>query len=447
MKNLLVVAGFLLSLVIECRAFQANDTAQTISTDGSYSDTAQALGYVAGKNQDGWVITVGAPGGVYVWTNTLVCGATKTVTLQSASPTQRSQILFDTSAYAGIYVSEVSNHLFTIKDFIFNWVTNQPVGCLVGLCGNGVCFRLSNCQFSSDAASKFVVQVGSVNTDLTPGPFGVIDHCQFLMPVNDTFNLINVRCNGCVSGYSWTLPMSWGTTNSVVMEDDQFSVPLGAPVGAAVEADGGARFTVRNCTLTNIPISAHGVASGAKDSTLQIECYNNHFNLTDPNNTMPYMFWQRGGTCVIWGNTVSAISKWSLAKVFYFSVECASSQWQSESCSNHLSYPADYPGFQQVGQGVVNGAQGSVPIYIWGNTTPQTYYGDFALGMDGGDNPFIQPGRDIFENVPMPGYTALAYPHPLVAAGGTVPTGGGSTTSNAALNPPQNLQAHPPASQ
>ena len=126
MKNLLVTTCFLLGVAFYGHAYQANDTAQTISTDGSYSDTAQALGYVAGKNQDGWVVTVGLPGGVYVWTNSLVCGASRTVTIQGANPAKRTQVLFNTAAYSGMYVSESSNHLFTIKDFVFNWVTNQP---------------------------------------------------------------------------------------------------------------------------------------------------------------------------------------------------------------------------------------------------------------------------------------------------------------------------------
>jgi hypothetical protein len=443
MKNILATLVIFGGLVFCCHAYQVNNAAQTITTDGSYADTSQALAYISGQGQDGWVVTVGSPGGVYTWTNTLPYGAGNSVIIQGASPTSRPQIMINTAGYSGIFISATSPHVVTIKDLIFNWTGTQPVGAMIALCGTGVCFRLSNCQFLGEAASKFVVQVGNLNSTPAPGPFGVIDHCQFLMPFNDTFNLINVRANGGVVGYGWTQPMTWGTTNSVVVEDCQFSAPSSAPVGAAVEADSGARFTVRNCCITNIPISTHGVASGAKDSTLQVECYNNQFYINDSKNTMPYLFWMRGGTCVVWSNNIATTGQWNLAKVFYFSVECASSQWVAESCSNHLVYPGDYPGFQQVGQGVVNGAQGSVPTYIWNNVTPWTYWGNVALGMDV-DSVFIQQGRDIFTNSVMPGYTALVYPHPLVAAGGTVPSTPITTTSSGSVIPPTDLQAHAP---
>jgi hypothetical protein len=449
MKALLLIVLVLTTLVLNCPAYNALDTAQTIASDGSYADTMAALAYVTGKNQDGWVLTIGSPGVTYTWPGTLAIAPTGKLTIQGASDSNRPQILFSAATYADVFISASSNRLVTLKDLIIGWTGNQPSGCIVGVGGTGVCFRLSNCQFTQDASSKFVVQVGSVNSINAPGPYGVVDHCQFLLPFNDTFNLINIRANGCVNNYGWTLPMTWGSSNTVVIEDCQFSVPKGAPVGAAVEADAGARFTIRNCAITNIPVSSHGVASGAKCSTLQIECYKNNFYLTDANNTMPYMYWQRGGTCVLWSNTISSVSFWSLAKVFYFSVECASSQWAAESCSNHLAYPGDYPGYQQVGQGVVNGKQGSVPVYLWGNKTPGTYYGDNAFGMDGGDAPFIQIGRDIYTNTVMPGYTALVYPHPLVASGGTTPPSGtgNATTPSTSVIPPANLQAHPPVKQ
>ena len=37
-----------------------NDSAKTVSSDGSASDTQAAIDYVASKNQDGWVITLAA---------------------------------------------------------------------------------------------------------------------------------------------------------------------------------------------------------------------------------------------------------------------------------------------------------------------------------------------------------------------------------------------------
>jgi hypothetical protein len=191
------------------------------------------------------------------------------------------------------------------------------------------------------------------------------------------------------------------------------------------------------------------VASGAKESTLQIECYSNNFVINDAKNTMPYVFWIRGGTAVVWGNIISQTGNFNTAKFFYLTVECSNTNnvfgqpaWKCESCSNYLS---DYPSFQQVGRGVVSGSEGSCPVYFWSNNVPYTPYVDFAFGA-GSDASFIQQGRDVYTNSVMPGYTPLIYPHPLVSSGGTV-TGTGTGTGTGAVIPPANLQTHPPATQ
>ena len=165
---------------------------------------------------------------------------------------------------------------------------------------------------------------------------------------------------------------------------------------------------------------------------------------------MSYLYLQRGGTAVLWSNTVcGATSFWNLGSVCQFWVECAASSiWQAEWCPAQLLYPTNYPAPEQIGQGVVNGTAGYVPTYIWGNSFPGTTWGNFTLGRDSGDGPFIKQGRDIFTNSVMPNYTPLVFPHPLVASGGTAPGnfGGGNTNGNSTVQPPSNLQAHPPGS-
>jgi hypothetical protein len=444
MKHLVFFCCSLL-IVLDCRAYQANDAAQAVLSDGSYADTAQAVAYAAGKGQDGWVVTVGVPGGTYVWSSSLILGMNNSITIQGASTNNRPTIIFNTGANSGIY-SRTYNHLVTIQNFIFNVGAQAPISNIIGIDGGGVCFRVSNCEFLQPSRATFGVQVGSINNDPIPGPYGLVDHCQFYFPGNVVYNYLNVRANGNISHWGWTQPMTWGTTNSVVVEDCAFSQPRSLPISHIVEADGGARICIRYCNVTNLAEGTHGVQSGAHDSTLQVECYENNFVVNDSTgiDTMPYLFWQRGGTCVVWSNTVSTTSFWNLGKVCEFTVECAeSANWQSESCGRQLMYPADYPGYQQVGQGVVNGAPGSDPIYCWGNNFPGTAWGDYVLGL-AEDNSFIAQGRDIFLNTPKPGYTALVYPHPLVASGGNVPASfPASTPGNGSVVPPTDLQAHP----
>jgi hypothetical protein len=450
----LSITSLLLSLVFSGHAFTANDAAESMQTDGSYADTVGALAYIATKAQDGWVMTIGSAGGSYVWTNEIQYTTANAITIQGADPNNRPQIAFNTTAREGLYLNaSASNHLVTLKDLAFTWVSNQPYANLVTIEGNGVCFRVTNCKFLAEPLLKHVLQIGSINTDYNPGPYGLIDHCQWPMAFADTYNLINVEHNGDATttgytNYGWTLPMSWGTTNTVVIEDCSFSLPNINVLGAVIEADAAARFCLRHCNITNLTVSSHGVASGAKQSTLQVEMYQNNFVLTPYSTnavtTQSYLFWQRGGSCVVWSNTIADNYYWDLAKVFYFSVECASSLLGTEgACSNTLVYPANYPGYQQVGRGVVNGAEGSAPCYVWGNTTPATAYGDFQLGVDSGDAPFMQMGRDVYTNA-MPGYSALVYPHPLATSPVVTAT---PTLIQAGPAPPSSLHAIAPTSQ
>lgn len=442
MKYLLFSISLISSVVFDGYAYQANDATKTISSDGSWLDTSAAVTYATAKNQDGWVLTVGAPGGSYVWPNVLPIGSANVFTIQGASTNNRPTIIFTTTGNSGIYMG-LGSKVVTIRDFIFDVGTTKPYSNLIGIDGSGVCFRVTNCRFQNAAQLNFGIQVGSINANNTMGPFGLVDNCQFSFPGGLVYNYINVRANGNVNGYGWTQPMSWGTVNAVVVESCTFSQKSAAPVSGLVEADGGARLVIRHNTITNIPESTHGLNSGAHLSTLQIECYQNQWVLNDTNNTMPYVYLQRGGTAVIWSNIVSSTSYWNASAIFTFWVEAASTYWQAEWFPRQLLYPADYPATQQIGQGVVNGAAGLVPTYIWGNTTPNALWGVVALGMNV-DAPFIQQGRDIYTNSVMQNYTPLVYPHPLVSSSVYSPPGSGAgTNGTATVFPPANLQVHP----
>lgn len=450
MKYFPLVISLFLSAVLPAAAFQANDSAETISSDGSYADTAAAVAYAIGKAQNGWVVTVGTAGGSYTWTNQLLIGPQNSITLQGASPSNRPTVTFAGPVRSGIYIG-AGNNFVTIKDLIFNVAATGPTANVVGVDGTGECFRISNCEFLNSSTgvgtgTAFGLQIGSINSIHAPGPYGLVDNCQFYFPGGPVYNYINIFANGNADNWCWTQPMSWGTTNTVVIESCSFSQPHSSPMSGLVEAMGGARLTVRYNSITNIPESTHGMQSGAHCSTLQIECYENNWVLNDTSFTMSYLYLQRGGTAVIWSNTVTATSFWNLGGVCQFWVECAASTlWQSEWCTSELLYPQNYPGPEQIGQGVVNGAPGSVPVYAWGNNFPGTTWGNFSLGRDNGDAPFIQQGRDIYTNSIMPGYTPLIYPHPLVTStGGGSSTNGTGTTTSSVVVPPSNLQAHPP---
>ena len=178
MKTLLFTALFAFGAIFSGQAYTANDSGQTISSDGSYADTTAALAYVAAKKQDGWVMSVGSPGGAYVWTNTVTITVSNLFTFQGASPTNRPTITFGANSYsAGLNVCAKSGKVVTVKDFILTDVSGGPGNWLLGIFGEGVCFRVSNVKWVNVNANN-AAWVGYINSDTNGGPYGVFDLCE-----------------------------------------------------------------------------------------------------------------------------------------------------------------------------------------------------------------------------------------------------------------------------
>lgn len=427
MRSLLRLIFFLPSLAF---AFTADDGAKTISTDGSYSDTTNGLAYVADKAQDGWVMTVGSAGQACNWSNQCNVSIAYTFTFQGASADNRPTIKFWDSSLIGINVGANPNKIVTVKDFIIEDSATGPTFRKIYVGGSGVCFRISNIKFNSLIVCAPLIGIGSINGTHLTGPYGLIDHCEWNFSSGCQMNGIFIIDNGSTDHWGWTQPMTWGTTNCVVVEDCIFTTDH-APAGTVIDSYGGGRMVLRYSNITNFYFSTHGRQSGANDSSLQHELYKCNFHVNDTMNGMGFMAWARGGSWLIWSNTVTQSQLQLLSGGSWrFSVECAASFWASEGCAAQLIYPADYPAIQQVGRGVVAGAEGSVPMYVWGNTVPAQnaggpIWGEIQRYSDGtvepptGDAPFIIPDREYF-TVAMPGYTPLAYPYSIGTNGGGV---------------------------
>jgi hypothetical protein len=399
---------------------------KTVITDGSSGDTSSAVVYAQNQGQDGWSVVIGTPGGSYTWTNEVDILATHAMTLCGASSNNPTTINFNHSQNFGLYINaSSSNHLFVVQNLIFNNGGSVPSSAIIELDGQGVCFRFTGLTFLTVATSKFDVQICGINSLAVPGPYGLIDHCSWVIPYADSWNFINIRHNGSAIHYSWTLPMSWGTTNQVVIEYCTVNVANQNHTGAFTESQGGSRYTVRDCNVTNESCSWHGFNSGDRDGTLQVEMYRNNFFVSQTISTAPYWLFMRGGTFRIWSNSVSQSISWNIGVGAQMIEECAESgNYQAESCdpsygnNGLLIYPTNYPGPQQIGQGVANAAagwpagQGLVPGAFWGNsinvTASQFVIGDATLE----DTNFIVWGRDITNAMPA-GYVPLVDPHPL----------------------------------
>lgn len=409
-------ATFILFIVTVCEV-----KAVTIfAASGSAVDVSNAV-ISAGFGGTVWV-----PDGTNIWDSSLA------ETGVSLFATNKCSILFRTNTASGFFLS-CGGAYVTVSNFVFDATSGGPQANMMDIVGSNNCFRITHCQWLNSAqglGTAFGVQIGTINANHYDGPYGVIDNCNFYFPGGVVYNYVNVRANGNQDHYTWSNSMTWGTTNCVMVENCNFSKPTENPVGGLVECDGGARICIRYCNITNVPQSTHGFASGAHDSTLQVEFYMNKWVDTDTGNTMPYAFWNRGGASICWSNTFITLDVFSLGKVFYFTAECANSNiitdcgppeptWQCEGCGTPALV---YPAYQQPGQGVspVN-TIGLMPCYNWSNTLPalpvSAFYAYYVLG-GGADSTFILSSRDVYTNdTMMPGYTPLTYPYPFTTNG------------------------------
>ncbi len=401
---------------------------QTVLTDGSFGDTQLGINYVIGLNQDNWTVVLGTNGNVFTWAGEVVFAPTNIINIvgQPGGTTIAGNNINFCMFFAG-----VSNKLITIGPNLTFMATNSGLySGMLGVAGEGVNHRITGVTFLGAAANNFVIQDGDLegtgSTDPVLGPYGIIDHCTFIMPGGADYNCVNVSCNGHANQpqTGWVSPMTYGTTNVVDIESCVFYQPgSGNAAAACVESDDAARWCFRYNQVTNMCCSWHGTNSGGKSSTLQTEVYGNVFTYTNLSSTAGFVLLSRGGTCLIWSNTIIAANSSQIGTFATFWVECAAMISNTEFCAMPLGYPQNYPAPQQIGQGSATnfGWQTNWPTYIWSNTTP-SFAGGIGLGHDAGDAPFIVQGRDIFTNSAMPGYVPMPFPNPLIGQAGVVGT-------------------------
>jgi len=389
-------------------AYTANDGAKTILTDGSYSDTVAAETYVDNKNEDGWVITIGNAGGAYSWASALTINIDHNVTIQGASSISRPTITMTHNSNAGITIANTPGKTITVKDMILRSTgTNEK---LITISGGGTSpnvFRISNVRFN-DRSQRAIWVYAS---------YGLIDNCYF---DGNNAGISSIEIQPRPAGAGWTGNMEFGTTSTVTIEDCVFSLTSSSPyIQQSMDSDRGGRYIFRYNNLTNFNIATHGDdSSGINNSVLHGEIYKNNFWFSPPR--LPdFMMILRGGSHVVFSNTVSHSGNDSanhMVKQWYLRGNSSGGDGQAGGELKN-SYPADYPGHQQVGRGVTGGVSGQpFPTYYWNNKWDSVGYNLITEGYDSSDGRFIVDGRDYYSNTPKPNYTPLVYPHPLRSA-------------------------------
>jgi chitodextrinase len=212
--------------------------------------------------------------------------------------------------------------------------------------------------------------------------FGLIDHIVFEQ-AQDGVDVEGGRIGDSVDGDgSWSQPMGFGTANAIYIEDNRFI--YSSPLDGAFDSYAGARVVFRYNYVSGTNIGGHGLDSGGSRSTLWADINNNTF--VNPNSSIYTMGNTRGGSWLLWNNTVSATggsynSFWWIQN--YRSDSNYSTSWGA--CDGTNPIDQNISGMQgwgckdQVGRGT---NQGVYPQYSWGNSfkgAPATVASNFNV--------------------------------------------------------------------
>jgi len=236
-------------------------------------------------------------------------------------------------------------------------------------------YRLYNNTFTDDGNSG-----GSVtfvcNNGLGPG---LIDHNTFSVLPGADENIHNSSTSSPSVYTGWAVDVVPGSGNMLIIENNTFTYDSkDSPANSggppyyfwgtqAIENFYGAEVTFRYNTLNNVSFDAHGSSPGTcsghgtENSTRWYEVYDNIWNVTTPqSNQSNYADW-RGGSGLIYNNTLQNASNNEVTGYLQF----------QEDCSSGGTWPLQ----SQVGRGLNPtagnpGTPGNYsPAYIWGNSS------------------------------------------------------------------------------
>lgn len=305
-----------------------------------------------------------------------------------------------------------------ISGFSFNDTgTSDPFG-IVMVWGNDITFRFDRLEFQDLRNRAFYIS--GTRT------YGVIDRCTFIKTSDHTFQ--GVWLEEKDGDESWTRGMSWGTGRAVVIEDSTFDFEF--PNDAATDCEDGGRYVFRYNQVRNGQAGNHGLDSVLR-SCLQMEIYENTFNA----DYGPGVYWSavgsRGGTAVVFNNTITGTYGYPIAVTNYRSCCYAGAICQVGSngpafgdCDGDnpldgneepVSELKGWPCKDQIGRGVM---QTSVPFYEWNNTFDGQNADIYVFsGWSGCDDPHptdhVRENRDYYNDTEKPDYVPYVYPHPF----------------------------------
>jgi hypothetical protein len=331
---------------------------------------------------------------------------------------------------------------------------------VVNYTSGGVPVLINNCRITGNPNNGSPPS-GNATMILMNTLRGVIWNCSFdSSPFNiSTLGAISAQDDANLTGTSWTSVSNMGSldtngTGELFAEDNDFHA-----MGFATSTDNNARAVWRYNLYDNAEVGTHG-ADTSTYGQRYFEFYKNNMifeGYTDGTTfNLNNWFYLRGGTYLIYNNTISALSSQDYGNKPDINMTVMNLQRNSgpDPCWGAGSTGgARYHAPRQVGFGYVTGgkddglgatsdsityAGDSEPGYIWGNSRSPlsaqiTDYGGAACSSPDTSTNYIVLNRDYFNgSTQKPGWSPYTYPHPLRA---------GSSATNAAPAPPIGLTA------
>lgn len=404
-------------------------TAGAVTTN--LADCAQSTVQSAiNSSTDGDILV--CPAGSWSWSNVDIINHNITLKGGGIGVT-----IISITAAGGIEATTANTKAFRITGFTFRSTGNFGIDtgeAMMRIYG-GKDWRIDHNEFQIFADSKVGGSVFSGNGIKTQNNVaGLIDHNRF---VNHPSQLTS---GGCMHASvwpergetSWDLPSNQigAATNTIFIEDNYFreAKNCAAHNSHAVYGGRGSIYVFRHNEVRNMMADSHGneTVVGAREH----EISNNRFIMESGRGIYRLIF-LRGGTGVVYGNTVEGPGTWSYGvslterRVTDDAGVAHPELYRGVGASTCCTSEEGYPCVDQVGRGQSIGSspnktQISDPLYIWNNfggtgspdVVVHTYPASNVCGGSVGS--YIQSGRDYIASASTvkPGYTAYEYPHP-----------------------------------
>ena len=330
--------------------------------------------------------TVLVPAGECTWSGGVSIPSSKKITLQGAGIDQT--IISGSGTLVNLKVSSSRLTGFT---FLGGGREVQGTG-----------WRIDNCKIYSE--STLIAGVYAQSSDEANGvhPEGLIDNCIL-------YNARVVTKAGALLSERdwqhryWNAPLDIGTGNNTIYIED---CNITSTVTNNIDASYGGAYVARFNTITKMQIEVHSVQATMRAGR-KWEIYANQIENPGSNYWCPFFI--RGGTGVIWGNTLSG--SWTFKRVGFDNVRSHGSYGDGGQCDGTSPWDGNedatgWPCRDQIGRSTDDWlwtdsnpypTQSSDPAYLWLNRV----VGANILPVEVVNNcdDYIKPNRDYYNEV------------------------------------------------